>query len=210
MIICIDPGHGGTDPGAVNIDGTSREKDYTLLYAKDLRNALLKYNNVSVIMTREDDTTTALTTRSNISNTNKADFFISLHHNAANTLARGFEILCYSITGAGYSQAQSIYTEMQNKQIFTAYRGIKENSSLAVLNSTSAPAVLIESGFIDNNDDLRIMQTKRADIISAITTGIAKYYNLTLKDSTTTSPSDSEKLRLIKTYAESIINTINQ
>ncbi len=86
-LICVDPGHGGIDSGAVGATGTF-EKDFNLsialLLAQNLRAAGLR-----VIMTREDDTlpgatvSEALYRRAEIANTARANLFVSVHNNAA-------------------------------------------------------------------------------------------------------------------------------
>jgi N-acetylmuramoyl-L-alanine amidase len=78
--IMIDPGHGGSDPGAIGKFGT-QEKDITLDIAKRLRERLKKYGNYTVIMTREDDATLPLNKRVELANSAKADIFISIHLN---------------------------------------------------------------------------------------------------------------------------------
>ncbi len=78
--IMIDPGHGGTDSGAIGSMG-SMEKDLTLDIAKRLRTRLAQYHNFRVIMTREDDRTISLNRRVELAKESKADLFISVHLN---------------------------------------------------------------------------------------------------------------------------------
>lgn len=78
--IMIDPGHGGSDSGAIGKMGT-REKDITLDLAKRLRERLEKYGNYNVLMTREDDSTISLQKRVELAHSNRADLFISIHLN---------------------------------------------------------------------------------------------------------------------------------
>ncbi|MCU0455988.1 MAG: N-acetylmuramoyl-L-alanine amidase [Bacteroidales bacterium] len=80
-VIVIDPGHGGRDPGAV---GTfSKEKNITLAIAKKTADYIREnIKDVTVIMTREDDSTVDLYERPRIANKNNADLFISIHANA--------------------------------------------------------------------------------------------------------------------------------
>lgn len=81
-VICIDPGHGGKDPGCVARDGT-REKDIVLSIGVKLRKMLAeKAPSVKVVMTRSDDRFIPLGDRANIANRNGAKLFISLHVNA--------------------------------------------------------------------------------------------------------------------------------
>ena len=82
VIVCIDAGHGGTDVGATNEN--RYEKNDTLKVAKLVRE-YLEQENVKVIMTRTDDTTCTLQERCKIANKKKADLFVSLHRNSADT-----------------------------------------------------------------------------------------------------------------------------
>lgn len=83
-IIVIDPGHGGIDPGAIG--SISREKDITLAIAIKTGDYIEKnLNNVTVIYTRKDDSTVDLSERPKIANKAKADLFISIHANWANS-----------------------------------------------------------------------------------------------------------------------------
>lgn len=81
--VCIDPGHGGTDPGAVSKDGKSYEKTFTLDIAKRLSEKInSECPGVKVVMTRSSDKTVALGDRAAIANKAGADLFISIHINS--------------------------------------------------------------------------------------------------------------------------------
>ena len=84
--VVIDPGHGGTDPGAVSTDGKSYEKTFTLDIAKRLSEKIkAECPDVEVILTRSKDKSVALNDRAAIANKADADLFISIHINAAPT-----------------------------------------------------------------------------------------------------------------------------
>ena len=88
--VVIDPGHGGTDPGAIGRTGTT-EKDLTLELSRALARRL-DAAGYEVLLTRETDTTVSLQERTDFANANNADLFISIHINAArNRNLRGFE-----------------------------------------------------------------------------------------------------------------------
>jgi len=78
--IVLDPGHGGTDPGAVGAGGV-REKDVTLDVAKRVR-ALLEEGHLAVSMTRDGDSTLSLKDRVLFANARKPDLFVSIHVNS--------------------------------------------------------------------------------------------------------------------------------
>jgi len=78
IVVVIDAGHGGVDPGAIGKGGI-REKELVLSVAKELRSQLAKKGNFEVHMTREDDTFIALSERVEIARRLNADLFISIH-----------------------------------------------------------------------------------------------------------------------------------
>jgi N-acetylmuramoyl-L-alanine amidase len=80
--IVIDPGHGGTETGAIGPGGVE-EKDLTLALARDLEARLSRRLQVRVVLTRTDDSKLPLDSRTAIANQNKADLFISLHLNSS-------------------------------------------------------------------------------------------------------------------------------
>ncbi len=76
FIITLDAGHGGIDPGAINLG--KKEKDITLKAAKELK-VILEKKNFKVYLTRKNDTYISLRNRRNIAKKNNSDLFISLH-----------------------------------------------------------------------------------------------------------------------------------
>jgi len=89
--VVIDPGHGGSDPGAVG--SSSKEKEINLAVALKVGNLIsANHKDVKVVYTRNTDRFVGLDDRANIANKNKADLFISIHTNAVkNTAIRGAE-----------------------------------------------------------------------------------------------------------------------
>lgn len=101
-----------------------------------------------------------------------ADVFISLHCNAFNGIARGTETLYKSFNGqrlAGFIQSQII------RSVNTIDRGSKQRDGLWVLNGTDAVAVLVELAFIDNMEDLAILEGNLDKLVRAIARGITDY-----------------------------------
>src|SRR3546814_1189392 len=82
-MVVIDAGHGGHDPGALNKELGTREKDITLAITKAIRRELLKSGRVRVALTRDDDRFLVLEERFGIARRMKADLFISVHGDAA-------------------------------------------------------------------------------------------------------------------------------
>ncbi|MFA5115741.1 MAG: N-acetylmuramoyl-L-alanine amidase [Candidatus Omnitrophota bacterium] len=103
--IVIDPGHGGDDPGAIGKTGL-KEKDLVLDISKRVKDKLAE-NGVNAVMTRERDKFIPLTKRSQIANESDADFFVSVHANAARLKgARGFEV--YYLSNAVDDNARAV------------------------------------------------------------------------------------------------------
>ncbi len=92
LVLVIDPGHGGKDPGAIGPQGL-QEKNVVLQVAKELRQIILKaLPQYQVILTREEDVFLPLSDRAKIANKRKADVFISIHANASDRRkVRGIE-----------------------------------------------------------------------------------------------------------------------
>ena len=111
IIICIDPGHGGAAAGfECTYDGAVvREKDLNLSIALKLRDELLEYENVDVIMIREDDTGIKIRPRVQSALDNQADYLISIHNNnTANVeLASG----CMVLSTVSHYQAKGAKTD---------------------------------------------------------------------------------------------------
>ncbi len=84
LVVMLDPGHGGIDPGAER-DGV-READLVLTFARELKEVLLRQDNVDVVMTRDEDVFVPLETRVSLARAAGADLFISIH---ADALAQG-------------------------------------------------------------------------------------------------------------------------
>ncbi|WP_279018165.1 N-acetylmuramoyl-L-alanine amidase family protein [Megasphaera elsdenii] len=103
-----------------------------------------------------------------------ADVFVSIHCNAANGNARGTETECYIQTGNGGSLARFIQSQIIDS-IDTVDRGVKERPGLLVLRYTDMPAVLVETAFIDNDDDALLLVQHWDDIARAIARGVTDY-----------------------------------
>ena len=95
--VVVDAGHGGNDPGAIGRTGL-REKDVNLDIAKRLA-LLLRSEGVDVVMTRNNDRFIPLDTRVRITNSSKADLFVSVHSNANHTRSlNGFEVYYVAVS----------------------------------------------------------------------------------------------------------------
>ncbi|MCL6739721.1 N-acetylmuramoyl-L-alanine amidase [Sphingomonas sp. RB56-2] len=111
-IVLIDPGHGGRDPGAGGVSGTSREKDLTLAMARELADLLEQRGRVRVALTREDDKYLTLEERAAIARHLHAGLFLSLHMDSApNPLARGATVYSLSDVASSAEAARLAATE---------------------------------------------------------------------------------------------------
>lgn len=171
-LIVIDPGHGGSDPGAVV--GNVKEKDLNLDIALKLK-TLLEANGAKVFMTREDDTFVNLYARAEMANKLNADLFISIHHNAATSNATGTETLYYpdpekKLFAQALQRAVVSYTGFHN-------RGIIERPGIVVTRETKMPSALVEVGFLTNPNDLAHIMTDefKQKVAQGILQGIVDY-----------------------------------
>ncbi len=182
--IVLDPGHGGSDPGAVSPKGT-KEKDVNLKIGLKARDALesLKYD---VIMTRSDDTFVNLYERANIANRNDADIFLSIHHNSTlNNGVKGLEILyCPRDLGTNKLDDQYPLAEAISKGILKTTngsdRGIIQRPNLVVIRETNMPAVLVEVGYLSNESDEAniISDAYQNKVVEGMVLGILNYFEM--------------------------------
>ncbi|MDR1458391.1 MAG: N-acetylmuramoyl-L-alanine amidase [Puniceicoccales bacterium] len=198
--IVIDPGHGGKDSGTVNRLHRLEEKNLTLAVAKIVQ-AELKLLGFNAILTRNSDVHRELADRVADANSVKADFFVSIHFNSADSKsARGVEIFTLTPAGqpssyssnrtasdsvsfagnefdhwntiAGYSMLYSMKQRLKFSD-----RGVK-HARFEVLKRLSCPGILIETEFLSNNVVAKLFTTQ--DYIEntalAIVNGVYRYY----------------------------------
>lgn len=183
MKVCIDPGHGGKDPGAVGRNNT-KEKDITLAIAKKLKFVLEDGTNAKVILTRDSDVPPwreknikeDLRERCNIANRSLTDIFISIHCNSSrNESAKGVETYYYRSSQRGFLLAVEVQKSIV-ELVQTINRGVKF-ASFYVLKATKMPAILVECGFLSNPEEEKLLnnQNYQTQIALAIAKGIMKY-----------------------------------
>ena len=113
-IVVLDPGHGGTDPGATSVSKEIAEKQLTLALAHELRAVLVERGRVRVAMTREDDRALSLDDRAAVARRLSAGLFVSLHMDSApNPLARGASV--YSLSDVASNDAAAQLAASQNR-----------------------------------------------------------------------------------------------
>ncbi|WP_179134124.1 N-acetylmuramoyl-L-alanine amidase [Halobacillus massiliensis] len=177
--IFIDPGHGGSDPGAIG-NGLS-EKNVTLNIALKTRDILnQEYEGHSVMLSRTTDQTLSLSTRTNMANNWGADYLVSIHINAGG--GTGFESYTYNGSYSGKAETNRLRGIVHNAivgQTGFIDRGKKE-ANFHMVRQSAMPAVLTENGFIDNSSDAAALKSNAflTDIARGHAEGIAAVLNL--------------------------------
>ncbi len=169
-IVVIDAGHGGTDHGALSLSTKVSEAELTLQFAKAVKAASTN-SNIKIILTRETDVFNSVQEKADFANAQKADLFISLHCNNAEPIrhengnktenpAKGVVMYIANKEKAVNYNANAIFAnELANSiKDFNHFSGIKSrNAGIWVLQAVKCPSVLIEAGFITNQEDLKLM-----------------------------------------------------
>lgn len=187
MLIALDAGHGGSDPGAVY--NGRQEKDDNLRLALAV-GKILENAGVDVVYTRDDDVYETPFKKATDANASGADYFISFHRNSGENpnTASGVQNLIYSRGGKSEQIAEDIQSELVNLGFKDL--GIVERPNLVVLRRTQMPAVLIETGFINNTTDNDKYDAEFDSIANAIADGILKGTGFSNARSTAMMPDD--------------------
>lgn len=175
MKILINPGHmPGVDPGAVNAEYNITEAD-TVKEIGELTASYLRKAGVECIVMQSDNICGESPNYPNVvalANNEDVDYVISIHCNShANKSANGVECWVYPGSSKGTRIASTILNQIVNSLGMTN-RGIKESSSLMILRHPNAPAVLVELGFISNDDDVEKLMYNKDDFARAIARGV--------------------------------------
>ena len=221
LLIAIDPGHGGEDPGAIGPSGT-REKDVVLAISRKLKRLIDAQPNMRAYMTRDNDFFVPLHVRVQKARRVKADLFISVHADAwTKPSARGSSVYALSQRGATSAAARAM-AQRENQadlvggvnlgshnrqvaevlldlstaaqindamrigsQVLEAVGRINrlhkrqvERANFAVLRAPDIPSILVETAFISNPEEERLLRSpKHQDrIAEAMMTGINGYF----------------------------------
>lgn len=195
--VVLDPGHGGHDSGARGAWG--REKDFNLDVARRAR-AILMRKGYNVVMTRNDDRFIPLQQRADFANRHRDALFVSIHFNSSrNRAARGIETFVLAPRGvpsfaqdgprvSDFRLCRGNARDAENMALATAMhasmlrrlkvpdRGIKRARFL-VIREVEIPGVLLEGGFLSNNQDSRLVASKsyRQQMAYSIVEAIANY-----------------------------------
>lgn len=190
--IFLDAGHGGKDPGAVYFGQHEKALNLTM---QELVKSSLEREGYEVITSRDDDRFVELLERSRLVNQTLSDLFLSIHFNAAtNADARGIETYYYAynpdyparinpnfhndaerLSRSAYL-AQAIHQEMLG-QTGAVDNGVRRET-FSVLRETTAPAVLVELGYMSNREDFKkiVEPAYQAKLADGIVKGVLNYY----------------------------------
>ena len=168
MKIYINPGHGGTDSGAVGIGGR-QEKDDTLRYASAVTDKLSTAGH-EVKLERDGDYYISVTDIAKKANAWGADLFIAFHRNSGG--GTGAECLVVSSASeVSHRMAQAI----QNALVEVGFRdrGVKvQDKNTYVLSHTTMPSTTIECGFVDSQADNELFDGRFDDVVYGIANAI--------------------------------------
>ena len=173
VVVMIDPGHGGKDPGAIGIGGL-QEKDVILPIS--LRVAqILEQNGVQAILSRNSDYFVSLKGRVDMAERANAALFVSIHANSVG-LSRpdvsGLEVYYYN---SGYNLAQDVRRSVLSS-VNVRDRRVRK-ARFYVLRKSSMPAILVETGYVTGREDAAKLASPqyRDQMAQGIANGILNY-----------------------------------
>ncbi|MTV81262.1 N-acetylmuramoyl-L-alanine amidase [Secundilactobacillus folii] len=174
--IVLDPGHGGSDSGALSIDQKHDEKTYTLQLAKKVRNRLLA-RGAHVIMTRTGDQSVSLGARPEMATDNHADAFISFHFDSSpgNNIGSGFTTYYYH-ANTSLKLARTINSHLVGLPLTN--KGV-EVGNFEVIRDNLRPALLLEMGYINTAKDFKAIKDPayQNQVAKDVTNGLAAYFS---------------------------------
>jgi N-acetylmuramoyl-L-alanine amidase len=179
IVVIIDPGHGGHDPGAQGYG--YQEKNVVLNISKSIKTYFDK-TPIQSKLTRTTDVFLELGARTKFASQNNGDIFISMHANALNGSANGTETFYYqtAATNPHVNESKALAKYIQNRMLQAwdlTDRGAKAGNYY-VLRENTMPAALAEIGFIDNKTDNAYIasSTRRDQMAKAIFMATLDYY----------------------------------
>jgi N-acetylmuramoyl-L-alanine amidase len=221
VVIAVDAGHGGHDPGAIG-RGKTREKDVALAVSKELAARINSEHGMKAVLIRNGDYYVDHRKRMEIAHKNGADLFISIHADAVNDRrANGATVYALSLKGASDEESR-LLAERENRsvqvggvslddkdevlasvlldlsqnaalsasldvgskvigqlsQIAKVRRTSVQQAGLIVLKSPDMPSILVETAYISNPSEEKLLKDKRhqAKLANAILAGVRNYF----------------------------------
>ncbi|KAF3362188.1 hypothetical protein PHSC3_001254 [Chlamydiales bacterium STE3] len=176
-MIVIDPGHGGEDFGThSHVKPRYQEKYLNLTTARMLK-GYLQDLGYQTIMTRDDDKFIPLLTRASFANEQQSVLFVSVHFNSAPSKeAQGIEVYFYENdkNKTRVNKSKKLAEQVLKcviHQTKAKSRGVK-HGNFAVIRETTMPAILVEGGFLTNEEEMR--KIKNPDYLKKLALGMAK------------------------------------
>jgi len=173
--VVIDAGHGAKDPGAESVTGRY-EKEFTLAMANKVNALLAQDPRVEVLMTRTDDTFVELDDRVAFANDNQADLFLSIHGNKYKPETAGVETY--------YDRPESLdFANVIHRNVVQA-TGFPDRkvrtADYRVIKYTAMPAVLVEVGYLSNEEEEALMYTEsfQNQVAASLVSAIKEYLNI--------------------------------
>lgn len=187
LIIILDAGHGGRDPGKVGINQTL-EKDINLEIVRKLQH-FLENKGYHVVLTRTDEKDLSSENSSNhkmedlkkrisIMKENHADLVISIHQNSfQDTSTCGPQVFYYEPDEQSHLLASAIQTSLDENLNIETSRGIKANHDYYLFKNSPAPIIIVECGFLSNPTEAELLSTDdyQFKIARFIYAGIREY-----------------------------------
>jgi N-acetylmuramoyl-L-alanine amidase len=189
LVVVIDPGHGGRDPGKVGVND-SLEKDINLSIAFKLK-TLLELNDIKVVMTREEDMglysdtdrnkkNADLNKRIEIIQSSGAELAISIHQNSfTEEYVKGAQVFYHKESAPGKQLAEIIQEQLKETIKDGNHRKAKANSDYYMLRKTECTLVIVECGYMSNYSEaaLLINEEYQEKLAWGIHLGIMKFIN---------------------------------
>lgn len=180
MVVVIDPGHGGKDPGKIGTND-ALEKDINLQIAQKVKSNL-EEQNIKVIMTREDDTaedSKLADMKKRVAQINEAkpEIVVSIHQNSYSQAdVKGAQVFYY--THSEVSKEAALCMQEELKLIDSGNtREAKGNDTFYLLKKTEVPTIIVECGFLSNVEEAEklVDESYQQKMAEAICNGIVKW-----------------------------------
>lgn len=164
-IVVLDAGHGGKDPGAGAENYRVEEADIVLDMLLDLKTLLEENTDIKVFCTRTTNVYRTLQERADLALGLDADLFVSLHCNSFDTSKRnGTEIIYNALQGTDDAFNSKDFAEICLRNVTEALgtrnRGIFDRQDLHIVRRATMPVVLVETAYLSNANDLKILKDK--------------------------------------------------
>ncbi len=182
IVIVVDPGHGGEDPGKVGINDVL-EKDLNLQISKKVK-TLLEEAGIKIVMTRENDKVPDakkqdLNERVQLINSTNPTLALCIHQNSyPDAKIRGAQVFYHTLTEEAEDVAAIVQEELRTVDPNNT-RQIKENDTYYMLKNTQVPTIIVECGFLTNPEEAEKLTQEdyQEQIAQAICEGIVRWLN---------------------------------